>query len=330
MKRILLLTAVLLAPIGAAFGQLSILLVDDSDDQFNHVEDFSAVLDSLGYTHTLFDAEGTHSWPSSATMATYDLVIWHCGADTDSLAFWSFTETTNPSVEAYLQDGGNLWLMGTDLLYDRYGVGPTTFTAGSMEYDYLGLESYDVQSYVDDGAVGLPQADPAAGQPFTGLPTLDWIFSTLWYVDGVTPVAGVTPVYEMGDANYTFAGKACGVFYNNGSNANLSLFFNPSQISTFQKHKDMTEAILNYYSVLAGLETPMAASTMIYPNPTNDHIRIQTAASEYSVEMINVFGQVLLEEKNIVEINVNDLDPGTYIVRITGDNFTKQEKIIVY
>lgn len=342
MKRFLLIMVVLLAQMNTGFSQLSILLVDDSDDSFNHVEDFSTVLDSLGYAHTMFDAQGTLSLPSAAMMGNYDLVIWHCGSDGDGLAFWSFADTNNASVDSFLAAGGNLWVMGTDLLYDRYGSGPKTFSTGTLEYDYLGLQSYDIQSYVDDSSTGLPLAMPDTAAPFVGLPTLDWIFSTLWYADGVTSIPFATkPVYVMGDSSYTFAGKTCGVYYFNGYNKNLSLFFNPSQISTFQKHKDMTEAILNYYkSVIVGTDNSIEAPIVsIYPNPSEGNTMIQVQTQHSSTGMIEIYSMngakvwsknlTMTGKQQLVTLPTDNWTSGIYLVKVIAGSSAVTQKLII-
>lgn len=65
-------------------------------------------------------------------------------------------------------------------------------------------------------------------------------------------------------------------------------------------------------------------------NKTRLKIREDTELKKYEVELINVFGQVLLKEENANKINVDAFAPGTYILKISGDNFTRQERIIVY
>jgi len=83
-------------------------------------------------------------------------------------------------------------------------------------------------------------------------------------------------------------------------------------------------------SVVTGIEKFESASFSVFPNPANEKIEIKTDLGKYEIELINIFGQVLLKEKNATEINVGDYAPGTYILRINGENFTSQEKIIVY
>ncbi|RMG72625.1 MAG: hypothetical protein D6722_05140 [Bacteroidetes bacterium] len=53
-------------------------------------------------------------------MEAYDLVIWQTGADGNDLWLWNGRDEDNGNLKAYLNGGGRLWLIGTDLLYDRY------------------------------------------------------------------------------------------------------------------------------------------------------------------------------------------------------------------
>ena len=67
----------------------------------------------------------------------------------------------------------------------------------------------------------------------------------------------------------------------------------------------------------------------VFPNPTNRFINIHSD-KEFEVELIDIYGQVILKEKNTREINVSAIASGTYILRITSENFSEQKKVIVY
>ena len=83
-------------------------------------------------------------------------------------------------------------------------------------------------------------------------------------------------------------------------------------------------------SVITGVENFKNLNFSVFPNPANEKIEIQTSETEFEIELINIFGQVLLKEKNTREINVSEFSSGTYILRITGENFSGQQKVIVY
>jgi len=83
-------------------------------------------------------------------------------------------------------------------------------------------------------------------------------------------------------------------------------------------------------SVVTGIENPKDFEFSVFPNPVNEKLEIRTSLKNFEIEIINVFGQVLLKEKNSNKINVDSFASGTYILKISGDNFTRQERIIVY
>ncbi len=162
------------------FGAQQPLVVDD-DNRYNHETHIHESLDRLGAAYGTFDcgedSTGVEQLPELQDLENSDLVIWFCGDDGAGLAFWNEMEEDNQTIIDYLDGGGKLWVIGLDLLYDRYGGGPVEFVEGDFCRDYLGLASYDVQSWVDDGDVGLPQLDLAPDQDLTDEGPLTWSVS---------------------------------------------------------------------------------------------------------------------------------------------------------
>ena len=83
-------------------------------------------------------------------------------------------------------------------------------------------------------------------------------------------------------------------------------------------------------SVTTGIENLETFEFSVFPNPVNEKFEIRTSLKNYEIEIINVFGLVLLKEKNKKEVNVDNFAPGTYILKVSGDNHTRQQRIIVY
>lgn len=71
----------------------------------------------------------------------------------------------------------------------------------------------------------------------------------------------------------------------------------------------------------------------IYPNPSNGHFTIQLKDSNEAsnIEIISILGQSVFSQKNSLNssINVNNLQKGIYIVRITQGSKTSSKKIII-
>ena len=82
--------------------------------------------------------------------------------------------------------------------------------------------------------------------------------------------------------------------------------------------------------LITGTQEELNIPFNIYPNPANERIEIQSSEQEYEIELLNIFGQVLLKETNSRTIYIDDFAPGTYIIRFKSDKQTGQKNLIVY
>ncbi|RLD57214.1 MAG: hypothetical protein DRJ05_10070, partial [Bacteroidetes bacterium] len=134
---------------------MSILLVNDNNNDIERVEVIKTAIDNSGYCYGYWDAATESAGPSSELMNSFDLVIWYTGNDGGSLQLWNGDETENQDIMDYIDNGGMFWLQGLDFLFDKYpGINPDStksFVAGDFEYDYLGMSLYHGQSHNDDG-----------------------------------------------------------------------------------------------------------------------------------------------------------------------------------
>ncbi|MEZ4828716.1 MAG: T9SS type A sorting domain-containing protein [Bacteroidia bacterium] len=325
-------------------SQISILFVDDDSDVFGNAELFASSLDSLGYVYTYFNAVDSAASPTDTYMAGFDLVIWHAASDGDGLLFWNGLDEDNAAIKAYLEGGGKLWLSGTDLLFDRYGSAPDTFDVGSFPYDYLGVSQYDLQSYINDGSIGLPAANPDPAQPIAGLGTLTWTFTTLWYVDGVSIRPEAVPIYRMGDASYQFADSITGVWYDADSFQTLSFFFDISLVANFTMLKNTTKSVVELFeSLTTAVDKNQFAATnvSVYPNPTSGAFHLSFTLDKnttVSASLWNLQGQriaSLVEPKQLPagahQLNWSDfpaIPAGTYILRMEANGVSMARPLI--
>lgn len=286
---------------------LKILFVDDTPDNFGNAEKLRAFVDSVGYKSTLYDAVTVGITPPYDTLKKYRLVIWHTASQGAGLKFWNDADQDNEEIKKYLDNGGNLWVIGNDFLYDRYSTPPRTFTTGNFPYEYLGISSYDAQSYGDDGSLGVPMASPVVNAPFPTLDTLNWNFATLWWADAVTVRTGAKTVYKMdGDAAYPLKNKTTAVFYNSGKFRTLSFFFD-LVLAKDEKIKTTMKKVLDYFQLLSGTaevnDAIIAAKTT--PNPFKSSTAINFEVSESNISHVSICDiqgneiDVLLKQQNL-------------------------------
>ncbi len=165
----------------------SILFVDD-DNAYNNEKIMTDALDKIAAPYTVFDCGNLDGMPervpSADLLKKYALVIWLTGDDyKGNLAFWNINDTLNTDLKSYMDtQGKKLWVIGRDWIYDRYGAAPDTFQAGDFMYDYLGIASYDCQSWANDGKTGVAELDLVTdnGLQVSGVEKLSWGNAGIW------------------------------------------------------------------------------------------------------------------------------------------------------
>ena len=67
----------------------------------------------------------------------------------------------------------------------------------------------------------------------------------------------------------------------------------------------------------------------IYPNPTKDKITITSKEEINRIELFDVAGKEILTAKNAKELNLTSLNSGIYFLKISGENFSVNKKVVV-
>ena len=153
-------------PGGGEIG--SILLVDDDGSTapgtYTDVSaPFMAALTDAGFEYDYFDVPYNEDGPDAATLAEYDAVVWFTGETWSSTFCVTLSTTDEANLAAYLEGGGNLFLVGQDYFWDRY-PNAGTFTAGQFPFDYLGVQSVTQDFWTDP-----PTCEGAAGSLAEGM-----------------------------------------------------------------------------------------------------------------------------------------------------------------
>lgn len=72
------------------------------------------------------------------------------------------------------------------------------------------------------------------------------------------------------------------------------------------------------------------ANIQVYPNPVSDILRWQSTVSISNVKVFNLQSQLVMEAKEVNQINLNTLQNGLYMVQLySGNQLVKKEKVFV-
>ncbi|PQJ12209.1 hypothetical protein CJD36_000160 [Flavipsychrobacter stenotrophus] len=312
----------------------NILVVNDNDNITYNTDTFLSDLNHAIYSsYTYWSAPDSGSGPTAAYLAGFDMVVWYCSTDGAGLQIWEggTSPTGNSDLINFAATGKPVWVIGSDVLYQVHG-GLDTMVAGNFAYDIMGLASYNVQSYANDGGTGCPSVDRIVTAPSVFPSTLRWIFPTAWYIDGCMPLASTMPIYEMSGPSYIFNGRQCMFHHKEPGFSVMSTLFDPSLIDSFAHRTDFIERSVTYLlgaSVGVSNVNP-STTTSLYPNPASTGFTLAISSAKSTgatLELFNVLGRrvqhtnVTLEiGMNKIQTSVGDLVTGVYSLKLTGAN----------
>ncbi len=333
MKKFYILLFMLLMLKLSISAQMNILFVNDNGINAQNTETILNTLNLSGFTYDVFDAIDLNRSPELSELTPYDFVIWYMSSDGVGRFFWNGNDTDNESLKFYLLQGGNLWVIGTDFMYDRYSA-PTLFESGSFIYDYLGAAEYHAQSYANDGSQGVPQLDLVNDITWLTVNPIQWIFTTLWYVDAMVPSPSAQAVYMMGPQSYVLSQYAAALYLNNELFKVLSFYFDPALIDTEANRVQLFTEVRIHFENLVDIKEEISGRSgfTVHPNPANDLLIINRASSAEIFEKVSIFDvmgkEVLSIDLNLGlqgQINVSNLNDGIYFIRHKNES----KKVIV-
>lgn len=295
-----------------------------ADTEFpDQITDMQAALTAAGVTYTTFNvADNGGLPPTYAQLDANERVIWYTGTDGTELAFW-FAEA---DIRNFAETGKKLWIIGQDLLYAVYPT-PTFFGPGDLAYDIMGLETYGVQAYGDDGNEGCPQmdVDPAVASFFA--PTLTWIFQTLWWADGILPLPDMQPIYNMGPASYVLSDYTSMLHNRDPGVLNvMSTLFEPTYISTPAARATFVQQTLAYMDLNVGVNelTTQAPELRLSNNPATDRVEIICNEAMRSVQVFGADGREVFVKGGLRTerywLDLGAMANGVYVVSVTTDD----------
>jgi subtilisin len=173
--------------------QVSLLLVDDDDNQPDVLSYYTAALDALNIAYDIWNTENSDNEPDFSTLGLYQSIIWFTGN--------SWGEFTGPgaagetALSSFLDNDGCIAISSQDYEYNR---GITLFMT-----DYLGVESL-----IND----VGQTSVTGSGPFGDLGVLPPLtYPSDNYSDSLTPDASAGVAF-LGDQGYSGLYKDSGTY----------------------------------------------------------------------------------------------------------------------
>jgi hypothetical protein len=324
-------TTVLLA---AAFAHANaqLLVVNDNDNITYNTDTLLHDLTAAGFAYDVYDIPTAGAPPTSALMDGYDQVIWYCSTDGLDLGFWNATAQID--IIDRILAGKRMWIIGADVLFAQYGTAPITFTSGDFLFDFMGIASYDVQSYGDDDNTGCPGlvVTPEAEGSFA--PALNWIFPTAWWVDGVTPTPDATAIYTMGPEPYVLDGAISMLHFDPPGSNVMSTLFDPALIGTFEARVDFLLESLGYAGYAGMPERAQSFGPRLSPNPVLDRVELRSVEIIHGVTVTNARGVVVLQlapapAGRSVMLDLATLPSGAYVATVTDPLGQRSSVVLV-
>lgn len=270
MRRMTMLTVLAMLVFAVSTTFAGTILVVDDDNRYNNETRIYAALTNLGIAYDSYDCDITSASPDSTAMSAYDLVIWFTGDDYTDLYFWNAGEVDNPHIINYLDQGGNLWMFGLSISYDRYGGAADTFAVGDFMYDYVGISSYDAQSSSNDGGLGVSELDQTTNV-ISSIDTITWNTGSgnLSYVDGGTLTEDAVSHYVMGPDTYPLAGLSTVQSHTTDTFTLFSSWFNPYYFSSTADRDTWVSDVIDWFELP---EDTLATISLVGPADGSSYV----------------------------------------------------------
>ncbi len=211
-------STVIRVPLAYAVRAAVLLVDDDSSDRgtasavFGNYAAFpsssnniSEALDRAGVEHDIFTAvHYATDGPDELSLKNYDLVVWNTGYDYDyNTSFhrhFTLSARDQVALAAYLDVGGQVWLLGESIAWDIYGHANTSVPAADFLNAYMGV------AFVEHD---LNTPDPTNGSAGTFMAGASYATAPDWineenngdFASNLTPASHGFTILEGGPTN---------------------------------------------------------------------------------------------------------------------------------
>ncbi|MDB4303329.1 T9SS type A sorting domain-containing protein [Desulfosarcina sp.] len=104
---------------------------------------------------------------------------------------------------------------------------------------------------------------------------------------------------------------------------------------SFIGNYDILDLVIDEYAYFStssnSLNEVTANPFVIYPNPFSDNLKINTQLQNYSIQLLDIFGKLVITQENMngnIDVNLPSLSSGVYFLILESDTFRQTLKVI--
>ena len=327
-------------------NESNVLIVQGFERTSGTVNNFDYIIEhgsAIQASGRLFDAASNDAVEAHAIdLSEYAIVDWISGEEATLTV--SFSPTEQAQIKAYLEQGGRLFISGSEIGWDLEASGSESDISFYQNYFKADYITDDAQSYTISGQAGGIFSD------LTGVTFDDGSHGTydVDYPDGIKPYGGSINNLRYDAVDYETQGGA-GIQYIGsfgestalGGIVYLGIGF--ETIYPESARSTMMSAILDYLEISVAVDTPTQHPddfqvSQAYPNPFNGSITIDVNipdANSLTLSLYTLRGQLVSRvEENVhagsshltlAGLNNSNASSGVYILKVEhGTQFYTQ------
>jgi len=278
-------------------------------------------------------------------LSDFDIVVWFVGDE--STNDHTFTPTEQGKIKIYLEDGGKLFVTGSEIGWDLEGKlnHPT-----QADKDFY--HNYFKANYYDDGNSNM---SPGRGLSSTLFNGTQLNFGQVYpedYPDDINPNNGSQVIMRYNQirtgSTYRRAGIAYtgtfGLSQEQGQLVYLSFPF--ETVSSLTQRQSFINALLRYFGVLSAVDEHLVnipdeySLSQNYPNPFNPSTQFIVNIPKKENVLIKVFdiigreiqtivNRTLSSGEHIIMWNANNFASGVYLIQMQAGEFNQSRKVLL-
>ncbi len=257
----------------------------------------------------------------------YDIVMWFLGDE--STADQTFSSTEQSLVKNFLENGGKLIVSGSEIAWDLVKKGSSN-------------DQYFYHNYLkaDFSADGIENNNPASGKNRTVFSGISLNFGQVYpedYPDELSTYGKSEPILTY--KNGQIAGVAYKGFFgsSNDTAAVFNIAFPLETVDDFNALTSFFSAVFQYYNQTGITQIENWENYLkIYPVPAKSTINIEYNGKSLLngfVELTDLSGKIIINKpltnySRGTSINIKQLSPGIYILKLNAKGTTYSKKII--